>query len=135
MNGMNLGTTDARTTTLRPPAGSRWTTERDIVRDLCVERSRAGFLAARLLKFGDGADAPADLAPLSRDIEQTRAELGAVVRSYARLLLRMGESRNAVLVLVNELASQANGGRSGTNTQAVEELQEDLLEWALQAVG
>jgi hypothetical protein len=133
MNTVTQITPDASATPgYLPPNTSRWTRDRDLVRDACVERSRAGFLAMRLLALREGSTAgePAASADLLLD---TRAELQGIVVRYASLLFQLGESRTAVLSLVNELAASLAAHAAWSSSTHVDALRADLLQWALDA--
>lgn len=119
-----------------PLSGSRWTKERETLREICVTRSRAGFLAARLLKLKDDcADAAADLAALASDTEETRQLLRQVIQRYARLLTDVGESAHAVLRLVEELPLESVHSRAQPSDAVIDDMRRDLIRWASQGIA
>jgi hypothetical protein len=113
----------------------RWTKEREIVRDICVQRSRAGFLTARLLKLRDDcADPTMDLATIAGDTEETRVLLRQVVQQYTHALVELGEPRNVVLRLVDELGLEAERDEASATSGTLDELRLELTRWAAQAM-
>ena len=135
MNATNDSGLAARSA-FSPLSGSRWTKERETVREICVTRSRAGFLAARLLKLRDDcADASADLAALASDAEETRLLLRQVIQRYARLLIDVGESARAVLRLVDELPLEATYSRVQPSNALIDDMRRDLIRWASQEMA
>lgn len=127
MNATNDGTTlDHTAAAFRPPIKGEWTRNREMVRDICVERARAVFLAARWLHLFETA---ADSA--GRALEETaRVELKIGVRRYTRLLLEFGETRSTALLLVAELATEVARQQAGDPAFA-DELRDELIEWVL----
>jgi hypothetical protein len=117
------------------PGTSRWTTERELVRQICVQRSRAGFLAARLLELEtDLGDAWSFLPAVAGDAEETRNVLRPVIQEYVRLLVQLGESRDAVLRLVQELPLEAKRSSPRADDALLESLHHDLTRWAAQTM-
>src|SRR5688572_23905277 len=103
MNATNERTTfDRWASPFLPPGKADWTQSRQIVREICVERARAVFLATRWTVLLETA---ADSAARTL-AETTRLELKMAVRRYARLLLALGEPRSQALLLVAELAAE-----------------------------
>jgi hypothetical protein len=132
MNTVTRITPDASATPgFRPPNTSRWTSDRDLLRDACVERSRAGFLAMRFLALREENSA-GDLRSAEL-LHDTRGELQGIVLRYASLLVRLGEPRATVLSLVNELATSLAAHAQWSSSNHVDALRADLLQWALDA--
>ena len=98
--------------------------DRRVVRDICVERSRATSLAARWVAL---ESSPSN--PRSRlEADTARRELKGVVRNYTQLLLELGEPRATALALVDELATEVAPHARGALT--ADELREELFECA-----
>src|SRR5688500_15287005 len=126
MNATNdRRTVDRKATAYRPPNGSEWTRNRQLVREICIERSLAVFLAARWVHLAETA---ADSAGRTLE-ETTRLELKMVIRRYARLLLQLGEPRSSAWLLVGELATEI-AQQYGWNAAAADDLRDELVEWA-----
>jgi hypothetical protein len=127
MNATNDRTTfDRRATAFSPRIKSDWTQSRQVVREICVERARAVFLATRWTVLLETA---ADSA--SRTLaETTRLELRMAVRRYARLLLELGEPRSQSLLLVAELAAEV-ARHNGWDAAAADDLRDEMVEWAM----
>lgn len=101
-----------------------------------MQRSRAGFLAARLLKLrDDGVDSGSGMTELDADIRETRRDLRQVVQRYARLLSGMGQPRGDVLRLVEELAVEADYNRLRSSDVLIDEMKRELTGWAAQAMA
>jgi hypothetical protein len=98
--------------------------DRQIVRDICVERSRATSLAARWVAL-EGA--PSN--PRTRlEADTARRELKGVLRHYTQLLLELGQPRATALALVSELATEVASQSRGTVT--ADDLRQELFEYA-----
>ena len=118
------GTTEGTIGSFRPTFTPTRSWDRDLVREVCVDRSRAGFLGTRWSQLLDNATDP-QLRALE---ESTRQELKGVVRRYARELLDIGESRSTMLILVAELATQIANQRASASP-SFEEVRDELVEW------
>ncbi|MGH7678216.1 MAG: hypothetical protein ACRENU_07100 [Gemmatimonadaceae bacterium] len=118
------GKTDSGIGALRPAITPNRSWDRGLVREVCVDRSRAGFLGTRWSQLLDDATDP-QLRALE---EATRLELKRVVRRYARELLEIGESRSTMLVLVAELATQISNQRASAS-MSFEDVRDELVEW------
>jgi hypothetical protein len=125
-------THDGSSAGYRPPNTSRWTKDRDLFREACVERSRAGFLAMRLLTLREESDVDG-VVRFTDASEDTRSELQVVVTRYATLLIRLGELPSAVVSLVNELATTVATHAAWSSSRHLDDLRGDLLQWALDA--
>src|SRR5688500_9121053 len=132
MNATNDGRLMDRPTLV---GASRWTREREVVRQICVHRSRAGFLAARLLELeSDLGDAWSTASGLSADVEETRKLLRREIQQYVRMLLQLGESRDGVLRLVQELPLEAQRASARLDDTLLEAMHHDLTRWAAGAM-
>jgi hypothetical protein len=97
--------------------------DRQIVRDICVERLRATSLTARWIELEGAAD------PRSRlEADTVRREAKDVLRHYTQLLLELGEPRATALELVAELATEVASQAHGTLT--ADDLRQELFEYA-----
>jgi hypothetical protein len=98
--------------------------DRRIVRDICVERSRASSLAARWVTL-EGASSD----PRTRlEADTARLELKGALRHYTQLLLELGEPRATALELVDELAAEVASHTRGAVT--ADDLRQELFEFA-----
>ena len=125
MNVTNAsGTTDGTIGAFRPLVTRNRSWDRALVREVCVDRSRAGFLGTRWSQLLDDVSDP-QLRALE---ETTRLELKGVVRRYARELLEIGESRRTMVNLVAELATQIASHRTSAS-MSMEDVRDELVEW------
>lgn len=126
MNGTSAQhTTTGRTVgALRPAFIPTRASDREVVREICVNRSLAGFLGTRWLQLLDDATDP-QLRALE---DATRHELKRVVRRYARELLQLGESRSTMVSLVSELATQV-ASQCAHHNMSQDDVRDELVEW------
>jgi hypothetical protein len=125
MNATNdRSTIDRTATAYRAPRKSGWAADLAIVRDICLERSRARFLAARWLKLQEIAADSAGRALA----DATSAELRVIIRRYAGLLLELGESPANARSLVDELAAEV-ASHQYTDSDARADFRAELVEW------
>jgi hypothetical protein len=104
----------------RTPEFSRY--DRRIVRDICVERSRAATLATEWVALEGTRD------PRSRlKADKARRELKGVLRHYTQLLLELGEPRATALALVSELAAEVAPHSRGDMSE--DDLRQELVEY------
>lgn len=139
MNATNDSGLADRGRTISPPStlsGSRWTKERETLREVCVQRSRAAFLTARWLKLKEDCDsASTDVASVVTDAEETRKVLRQVIQHYARLLVELGEPRDAIMLLVEELSFEAEAGHGRSADVPMDEMRRELTGWAAHAMA
>ena len=105
-------------------AGYSPTYDRRIVRDICVERSRASSLASRWVALEGSPSNPRTRL----EADTTRRELKGVVRHYTQLLLELGQPRAIALELVSELAAEVASQSRGE--VSADDVRQELFEFA-----